>query len=155
MGVSFFNYLHYFHYYAVPRDMDVIIKKLVTILVLLVLAASPCCMRTNGYHTACLFNGIYLYDGSPGKGPDKVEIEKKVKKIISSIRDDEYYPELDIFDPDDETVFPRDLAAHTFIWEDQYLHSTEWLITISFEGNNHTIFVLTDKNSWTPKRDLW
>ena len=135
--------------------MDVIRRHLATILVLLAVAASPCCMYADRHHTAPLSGDIYIQDGSFCEGLGKGEIEKKVKRIISSIRDDKYYPELDVFDPDDETIFPRDLASHTFIWEDQYLHSTDWLITITFEGNNHTICVLTDKNRWNPKRDLW
>lgn len=130
-------------------------RELVKILVLLAVAASPCCMHANRHHTAPLPRDIYIYDGSSCEGLGKGEIEKKVKRIISSIRDDKYYPELDIFDPDDETIFPKDLASHTFIWEDQFLHSTEWLITIRFEKNNHAIYVLTDQNTWTPKRDLW
>ena len=112
-------------------------------------------MYADRNHSGSLRNDIYVYDGASLESLGKGEIEKKVKRIISSIREDKYYPELDVFDPDDETIFPRDLASHTFIWEDQYLHSTEWLITISFEGNNHTICVLTHNNRWTPKRDLW
>jgi len=128
---------------------------LITILLLFAVAASPCCRYAHRYHTASLPGDIYVHDGFSCDGLGKREIEKRVKAIISSIRDDKYYPELDIFDPDDGTVFPRDLGSHTFIWQDQYLHSTEWLITIGFEGNNRTICVLTDKNRWTPQRDLW
>lgn len=130
-------------------------RDLLTILVLLAVTASPCCMYADRHPTAPLPSDIYAYDSSSCEGLPAGETEKRLKRIISSIREDKYYPKLDIFDPDDETIFPRDLASHTFVWEDQFLHSTEWLITISFEGNDHTISVLTDKNRWTPERDLW
>ena len=114
---------------------------------------------------ACAFNtsnpienlntNIFLYAGSKIQNNSEFEVRSKVLKIVSNLRSGEYYPELNIVNPYNETVFPPDIASPTFIWEDKYLHSKIWLIVIGFENNNNKIYVLTDRNTWTPNRNIW
>ena len=42
---------------------------------------------------------IYLLDGPPVLGPEKIEVKTLVEKIVSNIRPDKYYPEVEIINP--------------------------------------------------------
>ena len=102
-----------------------------------------------------LNTNIFLYAGSKPQNTSEIDLRSKVLKIVSSIKSRENYPELKIVNPYNETIFPLDVASPTFIWEDKYLHSKIWLIVIGFENNNNKIYVLTDRNTWTPNRKIW
>jgi len=127
----------------------------IKILILVLLAILIACTYRNSLSANILHKNIYLSDRASVKDCQPVEIKNIVGTITSKAEKDKYYPESDIFNPYNGTIYPIDMASPTFIWEDQYLHSTMWLITISFENNNHAIYLLTDQNKWTPDRNIW
>ena len=102
-----------------------------------------------------LNSSIFLYVGSKVQSNSEIELRNKILKIVSNIKSHGYYPELKIVNPYNETIFPLDIASPTIIWEDKYLHSKIWLIVVGFENNNNYIYVLTDRNTWTPNRKIW
>jgi len=98
---------------------------------------------------------IHLRAGSEHFKSTAGNLEKAVQTIHSNCDPDKFYPELDIFNPYDESLFPRDMASPTFVWEDSHSRSTMWLISVSFEHNDHAVFVLTDREQWTPDKAAW
>jgi len=97
----------------------------------------------------CLLSGSHSLTHSIGNA---VEV---IRSINAGFDPDKYYPELDIVNPYNESLFPRDIASPTFIWSDPYLHSDLWLISIGFEAGGSKIHVVTDAATWTPGRDIW
>jgi hypothetical protein len=102
-----------------------------------------------------LHRDIYLVSGSQKLTHSIDNAAETIHAISAEFDPDTYYPELDILNPYNESLFPRDVASPTFTWSDQYLHSDLWLITIGFENNGNRIHVLTDASTWTPERDIW
>jgi hypothetical protein len=113
------------------------------------------CTFHNYFRVKKLSNDIYLYEGSSIQGIRDLEIKNEILPIIPHITSDKYYPELNIINPYNETIFPPNIASPTFIWEDEYLYSNMWLIKVSFENNSNAIYILTDQQTWTPDRDIW
>ncbi len=130
-------------------------KKSFLILSLCLLAAAGGCMYHGLKTDHELRQDLYLAADSAALNLSTREIETIVGAILAGYDAKKYYPEADILNPYNETLFPRDFAAPVFRWEDRYLHSDQWLITIRFARNNHSIHVLTDQTSWTPTRDIW
>ena len=102
-----------------------------------------------------LHSDMYLLSGSPGLTHTIDNATAVIHAINAEYDPDKYYPELDILNPYDESLFPWDFASPTFTWSDQYLRSDLWLITIGLENNPNRIFVLTDVDTWTPAEDIW
>ena len=117
-------------------------------------AVCACTFKTIPQKSA-LDRDIYLVSGSQGLTRSIDNAAETIHAVNAGFDPDNYYPELDILNPYDESLFPRDFAAPTFTWSDQYLHSNLWLITIEFENNGNSIQVLTDESTWTPGRDIW
>ena len=133
-----------------------LIKKIdIKILILALLAIFVACTYRNSLYTNIMHKDIYLSEGVSFKDHQPLEIKNIAGTIISRAEKNKYYPESDIFNPYNGTIFPIDMASPTVIWEDQYFHSTMWLITVSFENNNHAIYILTDQSRWTPDRNIW
>ncbi|HEU18023.1 MAG TPA: hypothetical protein ENO00_01385 [Deltaproteobacteria bacterium] len=130
-------------------------KRPFLILVLCLLAAVGGCMYQilNTDHE--LRQDVYLADGSAGFDSSIGDITTLINAILAGYDEKKYYPEADILNPCNETLFPRDIAAPLFRWDDRYLRSDHWLITIRFKRNKHAIHVLTNRTSWTPSRDIW
>jgi hypothetical protein len=106
-------------------------------------------------HSEKLSRNVFLYEMSGIQGNDNNPVKDSVQKILANIGANPHYPELDIFNPQDQTLFPSDIASPTFVWKDQYLHSKMWLIMIRFENNGNGVYALTDKKTWTPNRKVW
>ena len=112
------------------------------------------CAYSNKFFAKSLRNDIYLYDLS-GSEINSAEAGNQIPDILAGIDDNRYYPELDILNPYNGTIFPRDIASPKFMWNDEYSTSTKWLVTIGFKNNSNMIYLLTDKNEWTPGRHIW
>jgi len=98
---------------------------------------------------------IYLLDGTPVSGPMEIEVKTLVERIVSNIRPDKYYPEVEIINPLNESIFPIDMASTDFVWNDQYLKSNIWLVIIRFKSNKNSIYLLTNKIEWRPDKKIW
>jgi hypothetical protein len=109
----------------------------------------------NPVHAQSADDAICLSEGPSFQNTSRLETKRTVQAILSNLRDDQYYPELEILQPHDNSVFPRDIASPTFTWEDPYIHSTTWLVRVDLGGRTRPIYVLTDQNSWTPDREVW
>jgi hypothetical protein len=98
---------------------------------------------------------IYLSEGRNFHNTSSLETKQAVQVILSKLRDDQYYPALEILQPLDKSVFPRDMASPTFTWKDRYFHSTMWMVRVDLGERHPPICMLTDQNTWTPDRDVW
>ncbi len=68
------------------------------------------------------------------------------------------YEGLTIGYPQDETLFPPDIAAPTFTWKDRSEKSDTWLVSVRFQDDGDgksAIHHMADEPSWTPARDQW
>lgn len=130
-------------------------KDLCIIVMFVIIVSFVSCAYLNRSFVQILRDDIYLYAGSSPHANSNIEIKNRILRIASSTENNKYYPELDIINPYDETIFPRDIAAPTFIWEDKYLYSNVWLLIVGFKNKNTAIHVLTDQTTWTPNKEIW
>jgi len=79
----------------------------------------------------------------------------RIEDILALYRDDAEYNSLAIRYPLNETLFPPEIAAPTFHWEDGSSKSDRWLLTIKFQDNEDGINILLDEPRWTPESDQW
>lgn len=75
-------------------------------------------------------------------------------KILSVYKAGAAYGELDITYPLDETVFPAEIAAPTFCWNDRSKASDAWLLTIRLSDGSRMIFPSL-ATRWTPSDEQW
>lgn len=66
----------------------------------------------------------------------------------------EFRPGVTIAYPYDETLFPPEIAAPTFLWKDASRTITQWLVEIAFEKRDH-ILAVSRVPQWTPSREIW
>ncbi|MEJ2703753.1 MAG: tetratricopeptide repeat protein, partial [Sedimentisphaerales bacterium] len=55
----------------------------------------------------------------------------------------------------DETLFPPEITAPTFRWEDSDSDADTWLVTIAFEDGKDRINALAREPHWTPDSEQW
>ncbi|HUI93821.1 MAG TPA: tetratricopeptide repeat protein [Chitinivibrionales bacterium] len=53
------------------------------------------------------------------------------------------------------TMFPPDIAAPTFKWEDTRPTADKWNITVRFKDNPDTLHFTSSKKKWIPSGDVW
>ena len=74
--------------------------------------------------------------------------------LLVAINPDASFPEIEIVHPDDGAVFPPNMAAPHFFWNDNFLFSNAWLVIIETdEGARATC--LTDHPRWVPQQATW
>ena len=78
----------------------------------------------------------------------------RAEDILARYQEDVEYGRLTIGYPLDETVFPPEIAAPTFRWNDNS-GSDMWLVSISFQNNEGGMNVLANESRWTPEREQW
>ena len=120
------------------------------VILCLVSCNSRSILPANGFE-----HDIYLLDGASVSGPMEIKFKTLVKRIVSNITPDKYYPEVEIINPLNESIFPIDMASTDFVWNDQYLKSNIWLVIIRFKSNKNSIYLLTDKIEWMPDKKIW
>jgi len=57
--------------------------------------------------------------------------------------------------PFNESVFPPQIAAPTFRWEDTHGQSDAWLVHIQFSGDEQGMSVECSAQEWTPSESQW
>jgi hypothetical protein len=57
--------------------------------------------------------------------------------------------------PQPGTLFPPDIAAPVFRWEDSRPATDNWQITVRFQGTTDVLSFTSGKKKWTPPRDAW
>ena len=78
----------------------------------------------------------------------------RAEDILARYQKDVEYGRLTISYPLDETLFPPEIAAPTFQWEDNS-GSDMWLISISFQDEKGRMNILASKSGWTPEQRQW
>ncbi len=79
----------------------------------------------------------------------------RIEDISALYRDDAEYNSLAIRYPLNETLFPPEIAAPTFQWEDGSSKSDRWLVTIKFQDSKDSINILVHEPQWTPESNQW
>ena len=62
---------------------------------------------------------------------------------------------LEITYPLDETLFPPDIVAPTFIWSDQTEGVSQWQVQLRFDGEDEVLRFTTAEPSWRPSEEDW
>jgi len=62
---------------------------------------------------------------------------------------------LSIIYPPDEALFPPEIAAPTFRWEDDKSEAERWQVTIEFQGESASVCSWCDVAEWTPSDLQW
>ncbi|HCO94120.1 MAG TPA: hypothetical protein DIU00_09245 [Phycisphaerales bacterium] len=78
----------------------------------------------------------------------------RAEDILARYQKDVEYGRLTISYPLDETLFPPEIAAPTFQWEDNS-GSDMWLISINFQDEKGRMNILASKSGWTPEQRQW
>jgi len=79
----------------------------------------------------------------------------QIENILALYRDDAQYNSLTIRYPLNGTLFPPEIVAPTFHWEDANSTSDRWLITIKFQDDQGHMNFLVRESQWTPGADKW
>ena len=78
---------------------------------------------------------------------------QEAQNIAASLAPETTYPAVPITNPHDGSVFPADMAAPTFSWQDT--KAKKWLLVFSSRQNTGRIFILTHRPVWTPGKETW
>ena len=63
--------------------------------------------------------------------------------------------EVSVVYPLDGTLFPPEIAAPTFRWEDTNTDADNWTVHIEFQETQEPVKAHTTTTEWTPDRELW
>lgn len=77
------------------------------------------------------------------------------QRILSNYDKHQNYPGLSISYPYMKSVFPAEIAAPTFIWQDTNSSSNNWLIVVEFKNGQESIYALVYEKKWLPENHLW
>ena len=78
----------------------------------------------------------------------------RAEDILALYQENAEYGRLSIGYPLDETLFPPEIAAPTFRWNDNS-GSNMWLVSISFQDKEGGMNVLASESRWTPEQEQW
>jgi len=78
-----------------------------------------------------------------------------VDKILAAYEPDNEYGGLAIAYPLDETLFPPEIVAPTFRWEDRQGDSDTWLLVIEFQDGDDGMRFPCSTTQWTPSGEQW
>jgi Flp pilus assembly protein TadD len=79
----------------------------------------------------------------------------RVERVLASYREDVDCDSLSVLYPLDGTLFPPEIIAPVFRWQDPRLESNTWLVSFEFaDGGPRTSFH-SDLAEWTPARNDW
>jgi tetratricopeptide (TPR) repeat protein len=62
---------------------------------------------------------------------------------------------LSISYPMNNTVFPPEIVAPTFVWKDEIEQVERWLVSVSLNEQDHLINIFTDQPQWRPDSIQW
>lgn len=76
-------------------------------------------------------------------------------EATSSAQESSAERQLAIEYPLNETLFPADIVAPKFIWEDTTEDVTSWDVSIEFENGKETMQFSSAENTWQPSETAW
>lgn len=62
---------------------------------------------------------------------------------------------LEITYPLDETLFPPEIVAPTFVWSDATEDSASWMVMLRFDGTDEVLRFPTTETRWRPTEADW
>ncbi|UCD89661.1 MAG: PD40 domain-containing protein [Desulfobacterales bacterium] len=105
---------------------------------------------------ACTFlEGALLKTRGLGPSDEKRDIIDVAHNILAKYDRDSSYPGLSITYPYHESVFPPEIAAPTFVWEDTNPLSKSWLAVVRFSSKKKPAVAIVGQKRWTPAKDVW
>ncbi len=75
--------------------------------------------------------------------------------ILSVYRQDASYTPVTIASPPDGALFPPEIAAPTFFWDDQRSQCDAWVIALRFQDAQGDLNAVVRERQWTPETSLW
>ncbi|MFC1633586.1 tetratricopeptide repeat protein [Planctomycetota bacterium] len=81
--------------------------------------------------------------------------EPTLEEIIAIQKDDEKYKPLTILYPLDETLFPPEIVAPTFRWEQGASGEDAWLVNFTFQDGKDPTQAITHEPKWAPDPGQW
>ncbi len=57
--------------------------------------------------------------------------------------------------PLDATLFPPDIAAPTFVWQDQHAETDAWLVAFDYQDGSTPVGFPSEAQEWTPSDEDW
>ena len=85
---------------------------------------------------------------------DAAKARTTTDTLLSLLAFDRYLPEIVIGHPDNGAIFPPNMAAPHFFWNDAYLLSNAWLVVIETAGGAR-VSCFTDQPRWVPEKPTW
>ena len=79
----------------------------------------------------------------------------QIDRILATYDENRQYGGLEIGYPLDETLFPPEIVAPTFLWEDSRGDSDAWLVTIKFQDGGAWMSFPCTTTEWTPSEERW
>lgn len=75
--------------------------------------------------------------------------------LLAALKAGEPSSRLMIEDPLDETLFPPDIAAPPFRWNDRDSQSDLWLVTFEFADGAKPVSCFAESSPWRPEASVW
>ncbi|MEJ2246936.1 MAG: hypothetical protein P8Y80_12790 [Acidobacteriota bacterium] len=75
--------------------------------------------------------------------------------VLKSYNPQASYKKIEILNPLDGSVYPRDMASPFFKWLDRTTDVENWLVRIDFETSAASIRILCSRSQWIPDTELW
>jgi hypothetical protein len=79
----------------------------------------------------------------------------EIDRLLTAVEQGGAVGRLSIDYPYDGTLFPPDIIAPEFQWDDSRTSSNLWLITIEFSDGTMPMGFVSTKNRWIPSNDDW
>ncbi|MFZ2960915.1 MAG: hypothetical protein WA705_28890 [Candidatus Ozemobacteraceae bacterium] len=98
---------------------------------------------------------LFLEYGFEGEKLSHDARKTLIEDILKKNNANEKVVEAKIAYPYDQSVFPPEIIAPKFIWEDSPAKADTWLLTFDFEGGTPGISLLSASQTWTPDPALW
>jgi hypothetical protein len=86
-----------------------------------------------------------------GDSTEKINIDS----LLENLNPEASYPEIEILNPLDNSVFPPEMASPFFKWKDNYDHADGWIIQIRFRSDQESIHIHCKDPQWIPAKEIW
>jgi len=96
--------------------------------------------------------GIGAYAAYRHVNPAVREVTAGKEKVPAAVVNDS---QLTILYPFEGAVFPPEITAPTFRWQDSRADSQAWRLTVDMTAGGDAASSVVDKSEWTPADDLW
>lgn len=88
-------------------------------------------------------------------GGVSAQTDEEMAEIISAWKKAGTPGHLAITYPLSGTLFPSEIAPPTFLWKDFAPKTDTWVVIVELEGKDEPFSVLTERQAWEPRWELW